>query len=508
MPTGTNLKQQTVPLEALAEWLQPLLVQASLPQNRQLYRALRELILQGRLQGGQRLPSSRQLATAMQIARNTVLYAFEQLQAEGYVLTRHGAGSYVAETLPDPSPQGEVTTPVENAAGGPYLSRRVQQVLGGMQMRGFMRERTPAFLPGVPELAQFPHLLWQRIWQRQQRQMPRDWLGYTRAGGHQGLKQVLSDYLRLTRALNCSPEQILITSGTQQSLDLLARALADPGDVAWMEEPGYGGASAALTAAELALCPVPVDDEGLCWERGDYPVPRLIYVTPSHQYPLGCVMSLSRRRSLLQYAAQQQSWILEDDYDSEFRYDGAPLAALQGLDRAQRVIYMGTLSKACYPGLRLAYLVLPPVLVEPLTRLQARLLREPDYVKQATLAEFIAEGHLASHIRRMRQLYAARQQLLRDSIADGLEAEAALLGGQGGLHVVCPLPVGSKERPLMQQLQQRQVQTPPLGSFHLATPQQSGLVLGYAGVHENDIRRAGRILGQQLRVFTADPEQS
>lgn len=503
------MKQQTVPVEALAEWLQPLLGSGPLPQNRQLYRALRELILQGRLQGGQRLPSSRQLATILQIARNTVLYAFEQLQAEGYLLTRHGAGSYVAETLPDPSPLGDATgQPDVEAAPGPYLSRRVQQVLGGLQMRGFMRERTPAFLPGVPELAQFPHLLWQRIWQRKQRQVPRDWLGYTRAGGHEGLKQVLCDYLRLTRALNCSPEQILITSGTQQSLDLLARALADPGDVAWMEEPGYGGASAALTAAELCLCPVPVDEEGLCWEGGDYPAPRLIYVTPSHQYPLGSVMSLSRRRSLLHYAAQHQSWILEDDYDSEFRYDGAPLAALQGLDRAQRVIYMGTLSKACYPGLRLAYLVLPQALVEPLTRLQARLLREPDYVKQATLAEFIAEGHLASHIRRMRQLYAARQQLLLSCISEGMEAQAVLQGGQGGLHVICPLPLGSPERQLAQHLQQLQVQTPPLGSFHLAAPQQAGLVLGYAGVHENDIRRAGRILGQQLRDVIAWSERS
>ncbi len=473
-----------------------------MPMNKRLYRLLRQRILLGDLPAGAKLPATRQLADALNIARNTVLFAFEQLQVEGFVETRTGDGTYIATTrMPAGSAAGKAQRKVAERLPdpvAPVLSRRAHDVLGQQFMSPRISGGTGAFMPGVPAIDDFPLLKWQRLVQQMHRLPDRTWLSYPREGGVHELKVALSQHLRLTRALQCRPEQVIITSGTQQSLDLLARGLTDHGDDVWLEDPGYNGARSALLAAGSTLHPIPVDDEGLNWEASPtLPAPRLIYITPSHQYPMGCVMSLPRRRALLAYARAHDSWILEDDYDSEFRYHGPPLAALQGLDDAGRTIYMGTFSKVMYPGLHLAYIVVPDGLAMPLIRLQARLYREGQYPLQAALAEFLGSGQFASHIRKMRSLYWQRQQVLRHSLADALGEAPMWCGGSAGLHLVTLLPEGIDDVQLSQRLLQRRIIAPALSLHYGGAHARQGLMLGYAGVKEADIETAARILAEE-----------
>jgi len=482
---------------ALQEYLYGQLDRAAKePLNRQLYRALRGAILAGRLAADAVLPASRELAGALGLARNTVLHAYEQLCAEGYCSSRVGAGTYVARVLPDPAPKQ-----ARRAVGGQQrgcLSQRAEALL--VQFRRSEENSGPAFAPGLPDLASFPWATWQKLLQARQRSMRPVEYDYRTEGGHAELKAALADYLRLSRGVNCSAEQILVTGGMQQSLDLLARALADHGDAAWIEEPGYAGARVALLASGLAVHGVPLDAEGLDWRGQALPRPRLIYVTPSHQYPLGSVLSLARRQALLQEAGRHDAWVLEDDYDSEFRHRGRPLAAMQGLDRAGRVIYLGTFSKVMFPALRLGYLVAPAGLVEPLRRLQARLYRESDYLTQATLADFISEGHFGSHLRRMRGIYAARQDKLRDTLAEQLDDALPLYGGEAGMHVTARLPEGSDDVAISRLLAQEGILAPPLSGYCLGAPPFPGLVLGYAGVDDAGLRLAAVRLARTLKT--------
>jgi GntR family transcriptional regulator/MocR family aminotransferase len=246
-------------------------------------------------------------------------------------------------------------------------------------------------MPNVPDDRVLPWRIWQRLLVRHLRRSEPGWRDYTREGGHWPLRSVLADYLRLTRTVRCSPEQVIITGSTQHSLTLLAMALADPGAPAWVENPGYQGAFAAFEAAGLCVHPVPVDEQGLAWDGIARPCPSVIYVTPSHQYPLGAVMSLGRRRALLELAHTADAWVIEDDYDGEFRHEGRPIASLQGLDGGNRVIYLGTFSKALYPGIRVAYMVVPSALADPVRVLNARLFREGQHVEQAALADVTPE---------------------------------------------------------------------------------------------------------------------
>ncbi len=482
----------------LAEALQGRIRQDGVPQNRQIYRALREMILAGQLTADCRLPSSRALAQELAIARNTVLFAYEQLLAEGYLQTRHGSGSYVSAVLPAarrPEPK-----PAAPATGG--VSRRASQWLAALATRG---ERAPrsghAFVPGRPDIQAFPLAVWQRLLARHWRQTNPAELDYLSAGGHSALKRALADYLKLARSVDVAAEQIVVTSGTQQSLDLLARLLADAGDWAWVEEPGYPGAVAAFQANGLRLQAMPVDDEGLNWQASPGPSPRLIYITPSHQYPTGSVMSLARRLALLEYAAETGAWIIEDDYDSEFRYGGRPLAALQGLDRNGQVAYLGTCSKMMFPGLRIGYMVLPLSLVEPARRMLARLYRETAYPQQLALADFIADGHLAMHIKRMRACYAQRQQLLRDHWQAELGDAVPLTGGDTGIHLLAPLPAACDDRAISLAVLAKDIIAPPLSEYCLSPEKQRGLVLGYAAVREEEMAPAVQHLAHCLTSF-------
>jgi len=455
---------------------------------RQLMRLLREHIRSGQLAGDTRLPASRDLARSLGLGRNTVLEAYEQLQAEGYLHSRHGAGTFVSGLFAKPP------APVTRRDQPLGLSGRGQTLFDSV---GLPTGLYGAFAPGVPEILLFPHTCWQGLLARHQRQASSAMLCYTADGGLPQLREALAEYLQLSRGVHCRPEQILITQGTQQAMELAARLLADPGDVAWLEDPGYVGAHAALRGAGLQLVPVPVDDEGLNPAAVTDPrPPRLIYTTPSHQYPLGVVMSLPRRLALLAHAARSGAWILEDDYDSEFRYSSQPLPALQGLAQDERVIYMGTLSKVMYPGLRLGYLVVPDSLIDPFRAANARLYRESSYPVQAALAEFFSGGHFARHVRRMRELYRERQQLLREVLADSPAAGLQLSPGSAGLHLVAYLPAGHDEHALSAAAAREQVWLRPLARHYLGAPQQQGLVLGYAGVNDKAIRHGAAVLAR------------
>lgn len=338
------------------------------PLHRQLYEGLREAILSGRLSAGALLPSTRELAAGLGVSRNTATSAYAQLLAEGYLEGRVGSGTYVARSLPDDllrarsGPGGE-----PGGAGAEVaLSRRGRLLAATPTTTARDAGPARAFRPGIPALDAFPFGLWRRLESRFWRRPPPGLLGYGDPAGYGPLRAGISAYLRAARAVRCSPEQVIVVSGSQQALDLAARVLLDPGDAAWVEEPGYAGARAALLGAGARLVPVPVDEEGLDVAAGARlgPDARLVHVTPSHQYPLGATMSLARRLELLGWARRSGAWVLEDDYDSEYRYAGRPLEALQGLDAEGRVIYVGTFSKVLFPSLRLGYLVLPPDLVD------------------------------------------------------------------------------------------------------------------------------------------------
>lgn len=479
---------------ARADWLGEALGMvlgetSSLPLTRRLYRALRDWVQSGRLASGARLPSSRRLARELGVGRNTVLDALDQLVAEGFLEARPGAGTYVADL-----PFSHVEAPSSEASDAPSptasLSARGERLL---RLSGASAGHHEAFPPGVPALDRFPDELWQRLLRRHRRRAPEAWRDYRAEGGVPALREALCDYLRLSRSVRCRPEQVLVVQGAQQGFELIARMLADPGEAVWMEEPGYGGARACFEASGLSLVSAPVDDEGLNPARvpaghGD---PRLIYLTPSHQYPCGVTMSLARRLALLEAAERHGAWIVEDDYDSEFRYGQRPVAALQGLTEAARVIYVGTLSKVLYPGLRLGYLVLPAPLVEPFRRANARLHREAQYPVQAALGEFIAAGHFSRHVRRMRECYRQRQALLRRALAPAVARGLVLSEGQAGMHLVAWLDDPALEAALVERGEAAGITLSPLSGFYQQAPGRPGLVLGYAGTRDEEILRAG-----------------
>ncbi|MBI2381783.1 MAG: PLP-dependent aminotransferase family protein [Gammaproteobacteria bacterium] len=463
--------------------------------QRQLYFLIREAILARRIAPGRKLPSTRQLAEDLALGRNTVAGAFEQLVAEGYVVSRVGAGSFVADTLPDHYLEAaSAATPAP--ATSLRLSRRAQLVLSGTDIA--RTETGTAFLPGLPELRQFPHKDWQRLLAKHWRGARLADLDYGRGGGLPALKQAVAEYLGVVRAVRCRPEQIVITAGAQQGLELALRLVTDPGDAAVIEDPGYLGARSVMQANGLELYPVPVDEEGLDLDGVPWAArPRLLYVTPSHQYPSGAVMSLTRRRALLALAERHDSYIVEDDYDSEFRYSGSPLASLQGLDGGGRVFYLGTFSKILFPALRLGYLVLPEPLAEAGARLLRRVHHEGHQTHQAALAEFIREGRLTAHIRRMRLLYAERQQVLREAWTRHIGEDLPLSGGEAGMHLTARLPAGLDDLALSRLGAARGLNLRPLSLYGLnATP--SGLVLGYAGVEQQEIQRATTVLAALL----------
>ncbi|MFA7668169.1 MAG: PLP-dependent aminotransferase family protein [Burkholderiaceae bacterium] len=461
------------------------------PLNRQIYHLLRQAILQSHWPTNMRLQSSRALADELGVSRNTVLHAFEQLIAEGYLVSRHRSGTYVSETVPGRLAQTGSVSSVADGQGGPGLSQRGFRVLRDAAIVG---SPSGAFALGMSDVEGFPRAAWARLLGRYWRHAPADLLNYAHSGGYLPLRQALAQHLRISRSIVCEPEQVIITSSIQQSIALISQMLADEGDSVWVEEPGYRPARSLLRAHGLKLVPVPVDAEGMAPQgRLLSKPPRLMYVTPSHQFPLGMVMSLARRRMLLDYAHRHGVWILEDDYDSEFRYEGRVLASVQGLDDQGRVIYMGSMSKTLFPGIRSGYVVLPERLAQQCADGFAELYRDGQLIQQAALADFISQGLYAAHIRRVRQRYDRKQTVLRAAIARRF-GKWAVSPHEAGLHLVLHFPpdtAAGADIAIVEESQRQGVVTRAL-SLHYQDGKaaRQGLLLGYAGVAETAITPA------------------
>ncbi len=463
--------------------------------HRQLYRILQTAIRDGVMPAGLKLPPSRALAQALCIARNTVVHVYEQLALEGYVQAGVGRGTFVARIGPRLPVEPRRAAP---ATGGVWLSRRGSRLV---DEAGASPLQWGAFTPGVPEVRLFPTPIWSRLQARLWRGVTPAQMTYATGQGDAELRAAIAEYLRGTRGVDCSPEQVVVTSGTHQSLHLVAQLLADPGDRVWLEDPGYWGARSVFRAMGLELVPVRVDDEGMAPDEEQMRrAPRAIFVSPSHQYPTGALMSHGRRCALLDYASAQGAWLVEDDYDSEFRYRARPLPALKGLDEHGRVIYLGTFSKTLFPSLRLAYMVLPPELVDAFARALNELYREGQTLQQAVLARFIADGYYASHIRRMRAVYAARHDVLIDAIARHFGDELPVIGGDAGLHLVLGLPQRSDDVAIARDIARAGVTTRALSRYHMdQTAPRKGLLLGYGAVREEEIATNFAVLAEVVR---------
>ncbi len=483
------------------------------PYHRQIYEQLRQAVLDGRLQAGDRLPATRDLAARLSVARNTVARAYEDLVAEGYLRGKTGSGTYVAEGLAaEPRRAGQTGEQARPAAIGRTLAGWGQRALAESW------EASPAgrlpydFRPGTPEWDAFPHALWLRLLGRAVRRGAEELTRYGEPAGHFPLREAVAHHLAVSRGVVADAERVVVVSGSQQALDLLARLMVGPGDAVAMEEPGYPSARRAFAAAGATVLPVPVDGEGLDVDelrrRTASGSPRLLYVTPSHQFPTGVTLSLSRRLALLDWAARRDVLVVEDDYDSEFRYTGRPVESLQGLDRHGRVVYVGTFGTVLFPPLRVGYVVLPPDLVEPFVKAKWLADRQTPTLEQLALADFLAEGHFGRHLRRMRRLAAERRAALLEAVAEHLAGRVEQPVADTGMHVMLRLAArhtpgsaaSALERAIVSRAASLGVGVYPLGPC-CAEPQTSaGLLLGFAALAgervREGIRRLARVLAE------------
>ena len=469
------------------------------PLFRQLYAAVKEAVLRGALTPGMQLPPTRELCRMTGVSRQTVLNAWDQLMAEGYLSGTVGKGTFIATALP--------IIPASTAPRGLMrpLSARGQDYASAMKYVGFHEGQARAFRASMPGLDLFPFDVWSRLEARRWRR-PDHHMGYGDPAGYAPLRELLCVYLRASRGVNCTPGQVIITSGSQQGLYLLSALLLDPGDKVWVESPGYQGASAPLFAMGAQVCTVPVDAHGMDVAYGvaNYPDAKMVLTTPSHQLPLGVTMSLQRRLELLRWAGANRAWIIEDDYDSEYRYTGPPLASLQSLDSADVTVYVGTLSKVLFPGLRLGYIVAPPALAEPIVRAKAALDRHNAIVPQMVLADFMGEGHFARHIKRTRDAYAERREVLLRGIESSLAEELQCGPSDAGLDLCVHFKRALDQDRVARMALAQGVEVRPLSYYisRVATPECAiapGLLLGFSSVKPADIKHGLEVLGKVLR---------
>jgi GntR family transcriptional regulator / MocR family aminotransferase len=438
-------------------------------------------IQSGRLEPGARLPSSRHLAALAGTARGTVVAALEQLQSEGYLVTRRRSGTFVARTSASVSPRA-----APSRAGA--VRPRVAATVAGLEPFTRFTGRRQAFMTNLPALDLFPTALWARVAARRVRRASlRDLTGCD-VSGYRPLREAVADYLRRSRGVNCDTEQVVILSGVQEALATLARLLVNPGERVLMEDPGYTGALRAFTAAGARVGFVPVDHAGMTIPPRSG-APRFVYVTPAHQFPLGTTMAYARRLALLEWAHSSGALIIEDDYDSEYRYARQPLPALQGLDTRGSVIFTGSFNKLLFPSLRLGYLVVPPSLVDPLAALRSALGIHAPALDQAVLCDFIAGGHLFRHVRRMRRVYAARRAALVDAVDRRLRGVLALSDTEAGLQVAGRLLIPLASQSVAAAAASDGVYVTPLAGYARRPTRADGLVLGFAAVDEREIRR-------------------
>ncbi len=459
--------------------------------HRQVYQGYRKAIVDGNLRVGQRVPSTRVLALELGISRMPVLSAYAQLAVEGYFEGRVGSGTVVSRSLPERAAIAEI------ARGRPGKIRRERRRVSERCVslpspEGFYRSRgLGPFAVSQIAFEHFPLAVWNRLMTRHARNVQARSLDYGDPMGLKDLREAIAAYLRTARGVRCEAYQIMIVSGSQQGLEITARVLLDPGDQVWMEEPGYRFARSVFTSSGCTVVPVAVDAQGLNvgLGAGKSGAARAVLVTPSHQYPLGVTMSASRRLQLLDWAESSGSWIIEDDYDSEYRYEGVPVTSLQGLDRNSRVVYIGTFSKVLFPSLRLGYLVVPEDLAGRFLAARFALDIGPATFHQAVLASFIGEGHFARHIRRMRSVYAERRSALIESLREHLGSAVEITGAEAGMHLSAVLR-GIPDKELSARGASGNLWLVPLSPFYVGKAARQGFVLGFGSTSLEQIPAA------------------
>lgn len=448
-----------------------------LPVYLQICARFKKAIGQGHLRAGQRVPAARALAAELGVARNTVDAAYRILVDEGYFQVRGAAGTIVSPSLSSRSP----ATPASPRRGTPLMQPAlpVQPV---QRSPGSDDGQSPRPLQlGLPALDAFPRKVWTRLVAHRLRAHEPQALMYPDPAGYRPLREHIATYLGLSRGVSCLPEQVFMTAGFRATLELILRSLASPGERFWFEEPGYLLARRFLQDAGVGLTPVPVDGHGMVVEEGVRrdPGARFAMVTPSHQSPLGVTLSLERRLALLDWAGRGKSWIVEDDYDSEFRYQGRPLPALKSLDHDDRVIYCGTFSKVMFPGLRLSYVVAPAGVAARFRAVSANLNAGCPWLFQAGMADFIAQGHFSRHVKKMRLLYAQRRALFVQALQEVMGNQVTIALQAGGLHMLAAM---DNDVVAAQRAHQAGFPDSALSRWYLGEPRQSGLMLGFANV--------------------------
>ncbi|HEY4304708.1 MAG TPA: PLP-dependent aminotransferase family protein [Gemmatimonadaceae bacterium] len=467
------------------------------PLHQQVYDGFRRAILAGRLRSGQRVPSTRLLATELGMSRLPVLTAYEQLLHEGYFESRTGSGTFVCAAPPESRLHPKVR-PGRTRSSTARRTRSAKERVPLVRDEGGVRP----FRTSLPALDEFPQLRWARLLSRHaQRLTPTD-LAYGDPAGIGSLRAAIASHLRTARAVNCEAEHVLITTGSQSALRLSAAVVLARGDCVAMEDPGYPGAHAAFAAAGVEIVPITVDDAGidvaaLAAMRQRI---RAVYVTPSHQYPLGMSMSTPRRRALLDWAARHDAWLLEDDYDSEYRYVSRPLGALQGMDTRDRVIYIGTFSKVLYPSLRVGYVVVPASVRERFLDAREALDICSPTLYQLALADFLNDGSFARHLRRMRTIYHKRRDALLDGLARHCKGLLTVANADAGLHVTTFLTDRGDDQSLIREMRRHGLTATPLSSCYLGRARRQGLLLGFGGFDERSLIDATRTLGELIRA--------
>lgn len=490
----------------------PLLVRvdprSDTPLQTQIYAGIRRAILERVLLPGTPVPSSRALAADLGVSRTTTLLALEQLAAEGYLTSRRGAGTFVSPDLPDDGGRDAFATPVAAAKGArrrterrPALSARTGQVVDVAPIAVRASSVPRPFRLGTPALDRFPIATWTRIARKQLGRLTFEHLDYGPPGGFPPLRQAIADYVSRSRGTRCAPDQVVVVNGAQHGLELIFQLLVDPGAAVAVEDPVYPGAVGAIAAADGRPVPVPVDAEGLdthYLQRGAATA-RIVYVTPSHQFPLGVPLSLPRRLELLAWARRTGAWIVEDDYDSEFRHGARPIPCLHGLDRDGRVVYVGTFSKTLFPSLRLGFVIVPEELSPVVQRARQASDLHPATGTQAVLAEFLAGGHFDRHLRRMRREYRARLDALSDALARHCAGALTLRPTTTGLHAVVDLH-GVDDRAVFEEALARELEVMPLSNYYASSSdaRANGLVLGFGAVRPELLDRGAAMLAEAI----------
>jgi GntR family transcriptional regulator/MocR family aminotransferase len=467
--------------------------------QQQIYSSIRRAILDGVLRQGARLPSSRALADDLRVSRTTTLLAYDQLQAEGYLNARHGSGTFVAGDLPDERPR-LVLPRRHRRPVHPPLSRRGSALVATPPPACRLAGPPKAFRIGVPALDLFPVRLWSQLAARRLRNVTVAQLDYGDALGFAPLREAIANHVEVARGTRCTGDQIVIVAGAQRGIEMVCQLLMDPGDAAWLEEPGYPGARIALTGAGARIVPVRVDEEGLDVAAGAQQAPeaRLVYVTPSHQFPAGVQMSLRRRLALLNWASRARAWIVEDDYDSEFRYAARPIPSLHGLDPDGRVIYVGSFSKSLFPALRLGFVVVPPDLVSKVHDMRRAADVHPPALDQVVLADFISGGHYERHLRRMRAAYRERLEGLSAGLDRHCRGALTLRTVRTGLHAVADVDHADAVD-VARECAARGVEVTPISSYYLGREKAANaIIIGFASVRTEAIRTGTERLAEAV----------